>query len=74
LAIVPLVAPPSARSEEVTSVPSRWPFIAAVVCGVGTIFLSAIAGTLIGAAKSSAQASPIVLTASQAAVPTASTH
>ena len=74
LAIVPLVAPPSARSEEVTSVPSRWPFIAAVVCGVGTIFLSAIAGTLVGAAKSSAQASPIVLTASQAAVPTASTH
>ena len=54
LAIVPLVSAPSARSEEITSLPTRWPYIAAVICGVGTIVLPVVAGMLIDSAKKSA--------------------
>jgi len=47
LATVPLVAPPSARSEEVELVPSRWPWVAAVVCGIGTVILPGFLNTLV---------------------------
>lgn len=72
LAIVPLVSPPSARSEEVTAIPSRWPFVAAVVCGIGTVVLPAIAGMLIDAAKRSAHSAPLVSAAHEDDAPTAS--
>ena len=51
LATVPLVAPPSARSEEVTLVPSRWPWVAAVVAGVGTVLLPGFVNALVESAE-----------------------
>ncbi len=51
LATVPLVAPPSARSEEVELVPTRWPWIAAVVCGIGTVILPGFLNPLVRAAE-----------------------
>ncbi|MBM4007985.1 MAG: NADH-quinone oxidoreductase subunit N [Planctomycetes bacterium] len=51
LATVPLVAPPSARSEEVQLVPSRWPWVAAVVCGIGTVILPGFLNTLVRSAE-----------------------
>jgi len=64
LAIVPLVAPPSARSEEIELVPSRWPFIAAVICGVGTLLLPVVASILVDEAQASSKAAAIVKPAS----------
>ncbi len=55
LALVPLVSAPSSRSEEVTSVPSRWPQVAAVVCAVATVVLSFAVGYLLNAARSSTE-------------------
>jgi len=51
LATIPLVAPPSARSEEVELVPSRWPWIAAVVCGIGTVILPSALNSLVRSAE-----------------------
>jgi NADH:ubiquinone oxidoreductase subunit 2 (subunit N) len=51
LATVPLVAPPSARSEEVELVPNRWPWVAAVVCGIGTVILPSALNTLVRSAE-----------------------
>jgi len=49
LAIVPLVAPPSARSAQVVAAPSRWPAICAVVCGVGSVIVPLAASRLLQA-------------------------
>jgi NADH-quinone oxidoreductase subunit N len=49
LAIVPLVAPPSARSAQVVAAPSRWPAICAVVCGVGSVIVPLAASRLLHA-------------------------
>ena len=51
IAILPLVAPPTARSDEVTLVPSIWPRVAAIVCGTGTITMTILAGLLLAAAR-----------------------
>ncbi len=53
IAIMPLVAPPSARSDEVTLVPSIWPRVAAIACGTGTIILTLVSGQLLSAVRSS---------------------
>lgn len=66
LAIVPLVSPPSARSEEVKTTGSRWPQLAAIVCGVGTLLLSAMAGFLLDSAKASVGRTAVVTTAAAA--------
>ncbi len=58
LTLTPLVAPPTARSHEVTSVPSRWPQVTAVVCGLATIVLSCAAGALLDAARSAGASAP----------------
>ncbi|MSR43743.1 MAG: NADH-quinone oxidoreductase subunit N [Phycisphaerales bacterium] len=65
LALVPLVSPPAARSEEVTATPSRWPQVTAVVLGVGTIVISAGAGILVEAARCAIQRTPVVTTSAQ---------
>ncbi len=51
LAIVPLVAPPSAHSASVVSAPSRWPAICAVVCGVGSVIVPLAASRLLQASE-----------------------
>jgi NADH-quinone oxidoreductase subunit N len=51
IAIVPLVAPPSARSAEVVLSPSRWPAICAVVCGVGSVVVPLAAARLLTASQ-----------------------
>ncbi len=58
IAILPLVAPSSARSDEVTLVPSAWPRVAAVVCGVGTLVMSIFAGPIIGLVRSATAEGP----------------
>lgn len=59
LALVPLVSPPSARSNEVVTVPSRWPQTAAIVCGIATILLSGVVGLLLEAARSTTASAPM---------------
>jgi len=67
LATVPLVAPPSARSEEVERVPSRWPWIAAVVCGIGTVILPGFLNVLVRSAEVTTAPSAAVTLGSPAA-------
>jgi len=67
LATVPLVAPPSARSEEVERVPSRWPWIAAVVCGIGTVILPGFLNPLVRSAEVTTAPSAAVTLGSPAA-------
>ena len=62
LVAVPMLGQPNARTETVQAVPSRWPRIAAVLCGVGVILLPIGLSKLVDAAGTStkklAQASP----------------
>lgn len=71
IAIGPLVAPPSARSDAVTAVPSSWPKSAAILCGIGTLALSAFAGSLLDAAGACTKQASSVTTASNTAAPPA---
>ncbi|MSR28007.1 MAG: NADH-quinone oxidoreductase subunit N [Phycisphaerales bacterium] len=66
IAIMPLVAPPSARSDEVTVVPSAWPRFAAVVCGTATLVMSVFAGSILSAARESTSQTKAVATAMDA--------
>lgn len=58
IAMMPMVAPPSARSQEVTLVPSAWPRVAAVVCGVATLVMSAFASQILAAVRDATPANP----------------
>lgn len=67
LAMGPLVAPASVRSDSVVAVSSMWPRVAAIICGVGTLIFSAAAGHLLQAAGSCTKAPPTVTTADASA-------
>jgi NADH-quinone oxidoreductase subunit N len=55
LVAVPMLGQPSARNDGVQAIPSRWPRLAAVVCGVGVIVLPLGLSKLVRAAASSTE-------------------
>jgi len=58
LVAVPMLGQPNARTEAVQAVPSAWPRLAAIVCGVGVIVLPLGLSRLVDAAASSKKAAP----------------
>lgn len=64
LVAVPMLGQPNARTETVQAVPSAWPRLAAIVCGVGVIVLPLGLDRLFRAASTStAEKRPAVATA-----------
>lgn len=57
LAGIPLTRKPDARSEGVVSGPRVWPRVAAVVCGIGILFVPIAASQLMDAAETSVESS-----------------
>ena len=55
LVAVPMLGQPNARTETVQAVPSAWPRLAAIVCGVGVILLPLGLDRLIRAASTSTE-------------------
>lgn len=55
LVAVPLTGQPNARTESVTAVPSVWPRVAAILCGIGVILLPSGLSRLISAASTSTE-------------------
>jgi NADH:ubiquinone oxidoreductase subunit 2 (subunit N) len=53
LVAVPMLGQPNARTESVQAVPSSWPRLAAVVCGVGVLVMPLGLQALVKAAGSS---------------------
>lgn len=51
LAGLPLLAQPTARTEEITRTPSRWPAVAAILCTIAIVTLWIAPGVLFGASK-----------------------
>jgi NADH-quinone oxidoreductase subunit N len=63
LVAVPMLGQPNARTEAVQAVPSSWPRVAAILCGVGVIVLPFGLDQLVRAASSStslASETPVV--------------
>jgi NADH-quinone oxidoreductase subunit N len=67
LVAVPMLGQPNARTETVQAVPSAWPRIAAVVCGVGVIVMPIGVSKLVAAAGSSLPEGKIVASTPSAA-------
>ena len=57
LAAIPLTRKPDARSEGVVSGPRIWPRVAAIVCGIGILFVPIAASALMKAAETSVESS-----------------
>ena len=71
LVAVPMLGQPNARTESVQTVPSAWPRLAAVVCGVGVLVMPLALQQLVKAAASSTSVvSPAKATASAPAATT----
>lgn len=70
LVAVPMLGQPNARTDSVQAVPSKWPRLAAVICGVGVLVLPAALDQLVKAAATSTAALPAQKTAASVA-PTA---
>ena len=58
LVAVPMLGQPNARTDSVQAVPSRWPRLAAVVCGVGVLLMPLGLKSLVEAASSSTTVAP----------------